>query len=284
MIFKVQYLPKTAGRRVVRRSGNYAIFSLMLAGQIHCLAQLPLSGTALANVKVAAEAGDPAAEDQLALQFMFHGDSSQALIWYGKAAEHGYVPAQGKLGDLLLLRARSIAGTQGDTKTTIGSHAINWLILAAYQGDTLAQADLAGACLNGEFVTQDLLEAYKWGDLAARGGSLGGQSIRDSAILKMSTAQLAEAKQRVAKFIPHLPGRTEFPEPAWVKEITLTGLSGTTNCPLAIINSVTFGVGDLSVIKVAGKAVAVRCLQIRDKSVLVQIQGLDMARELILQN
>ena len=252
-------------------------------------AQLPLSGSDLANVKIAAEAGNPAAEDQLAWQFMLHGDSSQALIWYGKSAEQGYVHAQGKLGDMLLLRARSTVDLKGDAKATTGSHAINWLTLAAYQGDKLAQADLAGACFNGEFAKQDLIEAYKWGDLAAQGtplapGSSNGQSIRDAAILKMSAAQISEAKQRVAAFIPHLPARSEFPEPSWVKDITLTGISGTTKSPLAIINSVTFGVGDSSAVKAGGKAVMVRCLQIHEKSVLVQIGGLEMPRELTLQN
>ena len=289
MTFTVQNLSTMAGQRAVGRSGNYAIFSLLFACQICCQAQLPLSGSDLANVKVAAEAGNPGAEDQLAWQFVLQGDNSQAFIWYGKAAEHGCVHAQGKLGDMLLVRARLTADSKADAKATIGSHAINWLTLAAYQGDKVAQGDLASACFNGEFVKQDLIEAYKWGALAARGtpvapGSANGKTICGAAILKMSAGQILEAKQRVAAFIPHLPAGSELPEPIWVKEITLTGISGTTKGRLAIINSVSFGVGDSSAVKAGGEAVMVRCLQIREKSVLVQIGGLDMPRELTLQN
>jgi Sel1 repeat len=284
MILNVQDLPVVAGRGVIGLAQSCAVFSILFACQIGCQAQSPLSASEFASVKIAADAGNPAAEDELASQFILQGDTGQALIWYGKSAENGYVHAQEKLGEMLLFHARSIVGMKTDAKATLGSHAINWLTLAAYQGDMPAQADIAGACFNGEFMKLDLIEAYKWGDLAAQAGSASGQSVRNAAILKMSAAQIAEAKRRVAKFIPHLPAEAEFPEPFWVKQITLTGICGATNSPLAIINSVTFGVGDSSAVKAGGKAVMVRCLQIRDKSVLVRIGGLDMPRELTLQN
>ena len=266
------------------KQSRFASFALTMifAWQIHCRAQLPLSGSALANVKIAAEAGKPAAEDELALQFVLHGDASQAELWYSKAAQKGYVHAQGKLGDMLLLHARTTVA-KSDVKATIASHGIQWLTLAANQGDKLAQADLAGLYLTGEFVKPDLIESYKWGDLAAQApGSINGKSIRDTAILKMSAAQIAEARKRVASFIPHVPAGFASPEPAWAREIKLSGLGGRKNRPLAIINNQIFAAGDSNVLEVAGNAVTVQCLQIRDKSVVVRIEGVDEARELTL--
>jgi Sel1 repeat len=262
------------------KANRYALlaFALTFAWQICCRAQLPLSGTALENVKTAAESGKPAAEDELASQFMLHGDTTQAKLWYSRAAQQGYIHAQGKLGDMLLLDARLTIG-KPDIKAAVASHGIEWLTLAAYQGDTLAQADLAGLYLNGEFVKPDLIESYKWGDLA---GSINGRAIRDAAILKMSAVQISEARKQVAAFIPYVPARFGLPEPAWAREIKLSGLGGPKNRPMAIIDNEVFAAGDANVLKVSGKAVTVQCLQIRDKSVVVRIDGVDEPRELML--
>ncbi|HKW28630.1 MAG TPA: tetratricopeptide repeat protein [Verrucomicrobiae bacterium] len=246
-----------------------------------------MSGSSLADIKAAAEAGNPAAQDKLAEQFILHMDTAQAESWYRKAAEQGYAHAQGKLGDLLLLHARVGFGLKPDVKAATGSEAVKWVTLAANQGDNLGQADLASAYLNGDFVRPDLLEAYKWGDLAARGSpfdpaTITGRSTRDAAILKMSADQIAEAKERVATFTPHVAAKSELPEPAWVKQIELSGLSGPPNHRLAVVDNQTLAVGDSVVLKVAGKSVSVRCLEIREKSVLVQIEGLDKPTELTL--
>ena len=255
--------------------------------QICSGAQRPLSGCGLAYVKAAAEAGKPAAQNELAWRYVLDGENAQAELLYGKAAQQGYIPAQGKLGEMLVLHARLDVGLKYDVKEAIVSRGIKWLTLAANQGDKLAQADLAGLYLNGEFVKPDLIESYKWGSLAAQGtplapGSINGKSICDAAARKMSVTQIAEAKRRVARFIPHLQAGFELLKPAWVAEIKLSGLGGPKNYPMAIINNEVFAAGDSNVLNIAGKAVTVQCLQIQDKSVVVQIEGLDMPRELTL--
>ena len=261
--------------------------TVLFSSQIGFGAQRPLSGCGLEYVKAAAQAGKLAAQNELAWRYVLNGNNAQAELLYGKAAQQGYVPAQGKLGELLLLHAESAIGLKYNVKEAIVSHAMEWLSLAADQGDKLAQADLAGLYLNGQFVKQDLTESYKWGDLAARAtafapGSINGKSIRDAAIRKMSAAQIEEAKRRVAAFIPHRPAVSELGKPAWVADIKLSGLGGPKSRPLAIINNEVFAVGDSNVLHIAGKAVTVQCLQIQDKSVVIQIEGLDMPRELTL--
>ena len=269
-----------------RRCVSYAV-TVLFSCQICFGAQRPLSDCGLAYIEAAAKAGKPAAQDELAWRYVLNGDNAQAELLYGKAAQLGYVPAQGKFGEMLLLHARSAVGLKYGVKEAIVSHAIKWLTLGANQGDKLAQADLAGLYLNGQFVKQDLIEAYKWADLAARGtplapGSVNGRSIRDAAYRKMSTVQIAEANRRVAAFVPHVPAGSELLNPSWMADIKLSGVGGPKNRPLAIINNDIFAVGDSNVLNVAGKAVTVQCLQIQDESVVVQIEGLDMPRELTL--
>src|ERR1035437_6331527 len=78
------------------------------------LAAMPVSAQSplpsLAHIKIAAEAGDPAAQDKLAEAFMMRADSEQAEIWYRKAAEHGFLHAQGRLGNMLLMHSRMSFG------------------------------------------------------------------------------------------------------------------------------------------------------------------------------
>lgn len=264
---------------------GFLLFIALIFG-FQPLCQAQLSGPALADVKAAAEAGDAAAQCRLAGEFMFHGDFSKAELWYRKSAAQGYAPAQGKLGDILLGRARWCVAAKPGLAEAVGSEAVEWLTMAADQGNTMGQADLAGLYFKGEFVKADLLEAYKWGDLASSEGSpfdtysALGRSVRDATILKMTQEQLAEAKRRVAAFAPHAPSTSEVPDPAWVSLIKLSGVSGPASARLAIINDQTFAAGDTNVLKVSGTRVTVHCLEIRAESVLVQIEGVNGPREL----
>jgi len=63
--------------------------------------------------------------------------------------------------------------------------------------------------------------------------------------------------------------------------LELKGLSGPEHRRLAIINNYTFGVGEEYDIRLDDKSVKVRCLQIRDDSVVVTVGGI--TRELHLK-
>lgn len=56
-------------------------------------------------------------------------------------------------------------------------------------------------------------------------------------------------------------------------KLTLNGLSGSRQNRLAIINHRTFSVGEEAEVRVDGQPVKVRCLEIRDKSVVVTVNG-----------
>lgn len=244
----------------------------------------------LAETKIAAEAGDPAAQDKLAEAYAIRMDSKQAEAWYRKAAGQGYVHAQAKLGNMLLMRHRMSSGYSKGDLAAAGAEAVKWLLHAANQGERAAQADLASVYLDGKLVKLDLAESYKWGELATQGSPLQattitGRSYRDAATLKMTPDQIEEARKRVASFVPRQLKMFDLPAasaPDWLSQIKLMGLSGRPGHRFAIINNQTFQRSDVSPIKVGTNTVTVRCLEIRDASVIVSIDGHDGTRELNL--
>lgn len=257
------------------------LIALFIFGVSCAFAQL--SAQSLDEIKIAADAGDPAAQDKMAEK-----ESAHAEMWYRKAANQGYVHAQGKLGNLLLLHYRMSFNLKPDAKAALGDEAIHWMTLAANQGDPQGQANLADVCLEGKLVKQDLIEAYKWGELAAQSVALinipaiSGRSSRDSAILKMNADQITEAKRRVADFKPHVPQKSDVPVPAWVKQIKLNGISGGPNKRFATIGNETFEKGESGAVKVSGKHVNIQCLEITDSTATISIEGVDGTQTLTL--
>src|SRR5882724_11122874 len=120
---------------------TFLILLLVLCWRVSCLAQY--SGSSLVEIKAAAEAGDPAAQDKYAEKFILRADIKQAELWYHKAAEQGYAHAQGKLGNLLLSRSRPGYHNPPPELVALRDDAVKWSTLAANQGDSRGQADLA---------------------------------------------------------------------------------------------------------------------------------------------
>ena len=258
-----------------------SLFAFLFAARF-VSAQSP--SPSLAQTKVAAEAGDPASQDKLAEAFVMRADSERAEIWYRKAAEQGLAHAQGRLGNMLLMHSRVAVSRTPAARAAMGEEAVHWIILAANQGDKRGQADFADICLEGKLVKRDLIEAYKWGELASKGSmidvaTIAGRSCRDAATLEMAADHIAEAQKRAAVFVPHQLKASDLPEPSWVKQIKLNGISGTSERRLAIINGKTFQTGDHESLKLGEKTVTVRCIEIRQTSVVISIDGLDGTRE-----
>jgi len=64
-----------------------------------------------------------------------------------------------------------------------------------------------------------------------------------------------------------------LPAPVVKIELKLTGISGTSARPLAIINNRTFEANEEGAVSTASGSLRIRCLEIRADSVLVQIGG-----------
>ncbi len=70
--------------------------------------------------------------------------------------------------------------------------------------------------------------------------------------------------------------------PVWLSQLKLSGLNGVGDQRLAVINGKTFSRGEAYDLKVGRKIVSVKCLEIGEDSVLVQIQDLPGAYALTL--
>jgi len=65
--------------------------------------------------------------------------------------------------------------------------------------------------------------------------------------------------------------------------LTLKGISGTTALPLAIINGTTVAQGETAEIRVGPQIIKIRCLSVRESSVLLELDGSKEIKELRLR-
>ena len=248
------------------------LVALAVVGVIH-----NLSAQSLEQTKLAADAGDPAAQDKLADSFLLRGDRTQAEFWYRKAAAGGYARAQGQLGTLLLPPIATRKRAAVETLAKI-DEAVRWVTIAANQGDRGEQEVLAGLYLEGRVVDQDLVEAYKWAELSTRvigtNGvvSSGISRTRDAAVLEMNAEQIAEARDRVAAFSVQTIQPSDLPKPAWVQQIRLNGIAGRR---FATIGKDTYAKGERGTVKINGKPVNIQCLEITESSTVISVDGID---------
>ena len=234
------------------------------------------TGDSLIQLKAAAEAGDPAAQTSMAQR-----DSAHAETWYRRAAAQDYAPAEGRLGNLLIMRAEMGYGIKSEEKPAVAREALKWMGLASSQGDQQGQSDLAQVCYQGKWVKPDLIAAYQWSELACQTKSFApaaimGQTIRDAAILKMTAPQLAEGQRRVADFKPRPAGKPAIPAPTTATSgtpVKLTTITGEPDHRQATIGGVTFEPGATGTVQIGGKPVAIECLTITATNATISIPG-----------
>ncbi|WP_179958362.1 SEL1-like repeat protein [Chitinimonas arctica] len=121
-----------------------------------------MAGLQLADLRKAAEGGDPAAQTQLGLRYRkgqgVTADNVQAVAWYRQAAEQNHAEAQAYLG-FMYMTGR---GVKKDF-----AEAVRYSRLSAEQGNGTGQYNLALLYLAGRGVALDKLEAYRWMKKAA---------------------------------------------------------------------------------------------------------------------
>lgn len=122
--------------------------------------------------------------------------------WIREAAEQGDAKAQHEL-------AMIYSSGEGVSRDKL--EALKWLRSAAGKGSNFAQMDLGRMHEKGSGVSKDIVEAYKWFTLAERWvkplnrNKSFATEDRERAALKMTSEQIAEAKQRVAEFKENHP-------------------------------------------------------------------------------
>jgi len=226
-------------------------------------APLLLDSPSLAQIKIAAERGDVEAQD--------------------KAAAQGSLNSQYQLAHLLMSWANSPMATS-EARAAHSDEAIPWLIKAANRGARQAQVELGSVYSEGKYVSRDLPEAYKWFCLAADGNVFEfaanlGRTYRDATVLQMTPDQIAQGNARVAAFAPNSGDAVNLPDPAFVKQIRLSGLSGVPPRRLALINGKTLAAGESVTLKIDARAVTLHCLATKDNSAIIAIDGVTGTRE-----
>jgi TPR repeat protein len=119
-------------------------------------------------------------------------------MWFRKAADQGYAPAQSILGQMY----HDGQGVPQDYAQTA-----MWLRKAADQGNALAQGFLGAMYGDGWGVPRDYVLAYMWFNSAASRAS--DAALRDSAdkgrdraAVMMTPAQVAEAQRLAREWAP----------------------------------------------------------------------------------
>ena len=233
----------------------------------------------LARVKAAAERGDAQAQDRLGEIYEGHFNYSAASQWFRKAAEQGVPHAQWRLGKMLLDgRPKFAEGSVPVPKAA--DEGLKWIFLAANQGLDSAQCDLGYFYEKGYGVKQDYAEAYKRCKLGTHKNAVSEIMHLNPLILKLSQEQIQEGERRAKDFTPHRTTKEELPDPQYVQDIVLKSISGTPDRRFALINNQTLGKGETGRIKAGQKTVTVKCLEIKEKSVVVQIEGIEQPREI----
>lgn len=241
--------------------------TLWLAG-IMFLAGLPTASgqqdlPQLEQVRLAAEKGDPEAQYRFGQNYYGQFKFSQAVEWFRKSADQGFVDAQYTLGQMLMDgRAKSVPDSLPVPRAP--HEAIKWLLLAANQGHRSAQLELARCFESGKAVNQDSVEAYKWYKLA-------GVNL-DGLVLRMTHDQIQKGEERARNWKARLP-----------TNIVLKGILTAGNRRLAIVNGITLEKGGETKIKIGQRFVSVRCLEIKEKSVVLSIEVLTQPKEISLE-
>jgi len=133
-------------------------------------------------------------------------DPAAALDWLEDAADYNWMRYRYKLG---VDEAQYVLGMmllKGEGTARDPEEAAKWLEEAAKQGNSAAQTQLANLYLNGTGVDPDPERAWIWARIATdylSGTELKqAEDIRDAAGKRMSSEQLAKAKEYVDSWRP----------------------------------------------------------------------------------
>jgi TPR repeat protein len=237
------------------------------------------AASASATLKAAALEGDPQAQTQLGNAYLSAFDYAEAAKWYGSAAEKGVAQAQYRLGDILLNgRPAPKPPKPGAAKVTAdATEAVQWFSRAANKDHLEAQFALGQCFRDGKGVKKDLVRAYKWLTLASEKNNGIGKLYRDPILSQMSVKQITEGERLVANFKAGLAS----PSP-YLSKLVLQAIGGKRDHRLATINDRTFTDGEESLVQVGTKWLRVKCVEVREKSAVVNLLETGEETEIVL--
>lgn len=110
-------------------------------------------------------------------------------------------------------------------------------------------------------------------------------TVLDQYVRQITPGRVAKdavgAQPAAAAVQPAFNGAPTAP-PRLYSDLTLKAVTGTKSRRLALLNNQTFAAGDVAKVKLQNRDVKVRCLEVREKSVVVAVEGQQAQREISL--
>jgi hypothetical protein len=239
----------------------------------------PVMTSDMTEVRRRAEAGDPRAQDMMGEGYFHQFEYASALPWYRKAAEKGVANSQYRLGSMLLSGMTSIKKDMAVEPNT--REAVRWFFKAASQKHQLSQVRMGDLFSEGKTVTMNLAEAYKWYARASRSGSVVGRVKLNSIVLSMSPHQIEEGQRSVSQAAKNCEICRQFldlaPAPT---SLELKGIVGFPKKPLALVNDKVLAPGEEVVLSIGRLKVMLKCMEVRERSVLLLVDDYPVELEL----
>jgi hypothetical protein len=123
-------------------------------------------------------------------------DSTEAVKWFGVAAEAGLASAEWSLG---------LAYVNGNGVSPDSAQGLRWLRKAAEQGDLNAIFSLGVSYMIGRGVPEDPILAHAWFSLGAARGDQDAAKNLDEIARTMSPEQLEAARQSARRLCEEMP-------------------------------------------------------------------------------
>ena len=232
----------------------------------------------IVELRDAAEAGDPKAQEKLAQAHFSHQEWSEALKWFRKAADQGSIEALVQVGKLYAEGKPGIPG-RSDPIPKDSNLALRCLATAADAGHSGAQCEMGLRYRDGRGLPRDQAEAYKWFKLAAPTD----QSAKAVYLPEISRTAarevVAEGEHRAAAFKPKTKATTND---LIIRQIVLQAIAGSGVRRTAMINGSTFNEGEVKSVTILGDRVRVTCLKITSKEATITVGDSPTEHELRL--
>jgi len=250
---------------------------LTFAGFLMATLSLAAALPDLAQLKMAAEAGDAVAQFQYGQRV---NDHKEKKAWYLASAKQGYAPAQ----DAVAAIYAGAYTTNQKEKQALNRDAVRWASRAAYQGNDSAQSRLSGFYSRGVGVSKDPVAAYMWAQISVMtaGGEHGqiagmvNRANRDQLIKNTSTEDIMQGQKRAAAFRPmRFAGLNPVEADLVFSELKLSALYVLNGQQIAVVNNVRFFVGETKDVKLDDESYALTCRDIQAKSATLSLAGTD---------
>jgi TPR repeat protein len=130
-------------------------------------------------------------------------DLKESFRWFLAAATNGIAEAQCRIGRSYYSEAASTFSRKPEDQAKrkqSANAALQWLLKAAFQGESNAYHELGKGFRDGSVFTKDEVEAYKWFHLAVEGKHQFAEYDRNALSTKLTPAKIEEAKERAVRF------------------------------------------------------------------------------------